>query len=444
MREAFAPAGLLTRLGELAAMSDSNKTRRNVFAILALLLLALIALVLFRCSCRAPGNPEPPLPVANSPQAVSAAIPAPAVSGPKIPDEVLTPATVQAPVKVKAGAVFSVQWTGPNNPDDYVTIVPKGAPDSAYTNYQPTRLGNSLELTAPMEPGEGEVRYVASRSKKVLGRAAITVEAVAATLTAPDEAVLGTVIVVGWTGPNNPGDYVTVVPKGAPDGQYGNYTETARGAALNLTLPPIAGDAELRYMSGQGRFVLGRRVIRVLTPAVSLSAADEAIAGSTLTVNWTGPNNSGDYITIVAKTKPDGQYGNYSVVSKGSPLTVLVPIEPGETELRYMTGQGGKVLERRALRVVAAQIVLDAPAEVVAGTTVAVTWSGPNHGGDYITIVPKSTRDGQYAVYANTNGGSPAKIAAPKEIGEAEVRYMSGQGAKVLGRRAVTVVANAE
>jgi Ca-activated chloride channel family protein len=158
-----------------------------------------------------------------------------------------------------------------------------------------------------------------------------------------------------------------------------------------------------------------------------------------LNVNWTGPGNSGDYITIVAKTKPDGQYGNYGVLSKRSPVAVLVPIEPGEAELRYMTGQGAKVLARRALRVVVAQIILEAPDEALAGQSVTVTWSGPNFGGDYITIVPKKTPDGQYAAYANASGGSPLKIVAPKALGEVEVRYMSGQGSKVLARRPLVI-----
>jgi hypothetical protein len=194
-------------------------------------------------------------------------------------------------------------------------------------------------------------------------------------------------------------------------------------------------------MSGQGNRVLGRRAIKIVTPDVTMSAAEEAIAGSTLQVNWTGPGNSGDYISIVAKAKLDGQYGNYGILSKTATVAVLVPIEPGEMELRYMTGQGAKVLGRRALRVVGAQITLDAPAEAAAGLPVTVDWTGPNYGGDYLTIVPKSLPDGQYAAYADTSGQSPAKIIAPKTPGEAEVRYMSGQGAKVLARRSIRVVA---
>lgn len=424
-------------------MPESPRSRRNVIIILALLLLALLTLILFRCSCRSPRK-LPIQPSATKPTPTASAVAPEPPETQKAPEEILTPATIVVPPTVKAGATFSVQWTGPNNPEDYLTIVVKDSPEGAYANYQQTRVGSPLELTAPMQAGGYEVRYVAARSKKVLGRTLIAVDAVEATLTAPEEAVLGTVISVGWTGPNNAGDYVTVVPKGTPDGQYGNYTETSQGALLNLTLPPTAGDAELRYMSAQGRLVLGRRAIKIVAPSVNLAAAEEAVAGSLLTINWTGPNNAGDYITIVAKTKPDGQYGNYSNVSAGSPLTVLVPIEPGEAELRYMTGQGSKVLTRRALRVVAAKISLEAPAEGVAGLPVSITWTGPNHSGDYITIVAKGARDGHYAAYTNTTAGSPMKIAAPKETGEAEVRYMSGQGSKVLARRTITIVEKTE
>jgi Ca-activated chloride channel family protein len=121
---------------------------------------------------------------------------------------------------------------------------------------------------------------------------------------------------------------------------------------------------------------------------------------------------------------------------------VLVPIDPGEDELRYMTGQGDKVLARRALRVVAARITLAPPAEAEAGSPVLVLWTGPDYPGDYITIVEKSKPDGQYGNFVNSRQGSPAKILAPKETGEAEVRYMSGQDGKVLARHPITIVPN--
>jgi Ca-activated chloride channel family protein len=42
-----------------------------------------------------------------------------------------------------------------------------------------------------------------------------------------------------WTGPNGPGDYITIVQEGAPEGAYLSYAITA-------------GAYETRYVAGKG------------------------------------------------------------------------------------------------------------------------------------------------------------------------------------------------
>jgi Ca-activated chloride channel family protein len=332
-----------------------------------------------------------------------------------------------------------VQWTGPNNPDDYVTIVRPEAPAPAYASYRKTDEGPALALTAPVEPGSYELRYVTGKSKTVLARAAITVDPITASVKAPAELKLGAPFSVAWTGPNNEGDYITIVDKGAPDAAYSSYVDTRSGSPATLTAPPEAGDAEVRYVSGQGRKVLARQAVRIVAPQVSLSGPAEAVAGSTADIAWTGPDNAGDYITVVAAGTPDGQYGNYTNTSGGSPLKLLIPIMEGQAELRYMTGQGGRVLARRALQIVAAKVTLSAPDRCAPGAAVSIAWTGPNNPGDYITVVIEGTPDARYAEYQYTTGGSPLTVNAPKEAGPAEVRYVAGQGGVVLARRKITV-----
>ncbi len=74
--------------------------------------------------------------------------------------------------------------------------------------------------------------------------------------------------------------------------------------------------------------------------------------GTPVSITWTGPNNPGDYVTVVVKGPPDGQYGAYTHTSSGSPLTVEAPKQAGEAEIRYVAGQGDKVLARIPIRVV--------------------------------------------------------------------------------------------
>jgi Ca-activated chloride channel family protein len=421
-------------------------SRRNLIVAIVLFLLVLVALLWTRCAHAEPSvatptaaalAPAAPAPAAATVATSGAAAPAEKSAPPAQPEEKLTPATIRAPASVVAGSVFRVEWIGPNNPRDYLTVVPPDAPDARYDRYVETKQGPALDFTAPIDAGDYEIRYVAERSKKVLGRAALKVQAATATLSAADTAVIGTTIPVNWTGPNNLHDYVTVVPKGTPDGHYENYTETARGSPLQLALPVTAGDAELRYMTGDGNKVLGRRAIRIEEAKVTLQAADQVTAGTVFKVEWTGPNNPHDYVTVVPKGTPDGQYRNYTDTARGPVLDVTAPVEPGEAELRYMTGAGSRVLARRLITVVAATVSLDAPAEAVAGASVRVAWTGPNNRGDYITIVRQGTPDGQYARYQDTSRGSPAQVEAPMDAGPAEIRYVAGQGAKVLARRSL-------
>jgi Ca-activated chloride channel family protein len=354
--------------------------------------------------------------------------------------EVLTAATLKVPPQVIAGAAFAVEWTGPDNPGDYVTIVPKGAPDDSYESNAYTRQGSPLVLTALIDPGAAEVRYVTARSRKVLARAPLEIRPAEVTLLAPAQATAGAVVTIAWTGPGNSGDYVTIVPKERPDGEYLNYDAARAGAPAKVTAPITPGDAEIRYMSGQGRRVLARRGITIAAAEVTLTAVDEVQAGAVVVIEWSGPGNAGDYLTIVPRAAADGKYENYTNVRPGQPAQVTAPIEAGDCEIRYMTGQGAKVLARRALKVVAAAVTIGAPDEAKAGAPVTITWTGPGNSGDYLTIVPAGEPDGKYANYAAVRAGQAAQVTAPLTAGDNEIRYMTGQGAKVLARRAIRIV----
>lgn len=425
----------------MGGMAKRN-VRRDFLFVVGVIVIVAIVLLLGRCMRKAPAVTAPPAPTPATAPNESAPTAASSVAQEtaKQPDEVLGAATVTSPAKVDAGAAFRVDWTGPDNRGDYVTIVRGDAAAEAHGDFAETKDGSSLELTAPIEPGVYEVRYVTARSRTVLARVAVEVIAVSASLDAVEEVTLGSMFPVAWKGPNNQGDYITIVEKDAPDEKYGSYENTTKGSPVTLTAPTVTGDLELRYVSGQGKKVLARRAIKVIGAEVTLSAAEEGVAGSTIDVVWKGPNNAGDYITVVAEGTPDGQYGNYANVSGGTPLKLLLPIMDGKAELRYMTGQGARVLERRAITIRAAKVTLSALTECAAGAEVSITWTGPNNAGDYITIVAKDASDGKYGDYKNTTSGSPLSVKAPKEAGDAEVRYMSGQGGKVLARFAIRVV----
>ena len=167
------------------------------------------------------------------------------------------------PETVVANTRFEVAWNGPDGPGDYVTIVKAGATRWTNEDYFYTNTGSPGTLTAPLEAGAYELWYVIGSDSTIQSRRPITVTAAAVTLQAPQEVARGADFQVAWTGPNGPGDYVTIVKAGAAPGEYLSYFYTSTGAAGTLTAPDEPGAYEIRYLPGAADVVLATIPITV-------------------------------------------------------------------------------------------------------------------------------------------------------------------------------------
>jgi len=157
-----------------------------------------------------------------------------------------------APAEVEANTVFEVSWNGPDGPGDYVTIVAEGADRWTNESYFYTANGPTGELTAPIEDGAHEIWYVAGSDDTVFATRPITVTPYHITLEAPTAVDAGAEFDVEWTGPDGPGDYITIVPAGSPEGTYFSYAYTAAGSPATITAGTETGDYEVRYIAGTG------------------------------------------------------------------------------------------------------------------------------------------------------------------------------------------------
>ena len=349
-------------------------------------------------------------------------------------------ATLQVPAEVNAGTEFEVSWTGPDNDRDYVTVVPIDAEDGSYQQYNYTREGSPMSFTASIEPGVYEVRYQSDITSGVIARQAFTVVASDITLTVPAEVPAGEPFEVSWTGPDGERDYLTVVPADAPDGSYKEYSYTREGNTLKFNAPIEPGTYELRYQSDREGGVFARQTFTVIPTTITLNAPDSIVAGTEFTVNWTGPDGQRDYITIVPADAPEGTYKSYKYTREGPSLNLIAPIEAGAYEIRYQSDRESGVFARIPVTVTPYTVTLDAPAEVTAGETFTVTWTGPDGPQDYITIVPVGADGNAYTSYAYTRNGASVSITAPDEPGAYEVRYQSDRERGIIfGSRPITV-----
>ncbi|MDJ0824032.1 MAG: VWA domain-containing protein [Rhodobacter sp.] len=347
-------------------------------------------------------------------------------------------ATIEAPDSAVAGSTVQVRWTGPDNKNDFISVAARDADEGAWIEYTYTREGPLLNLRMPPEEGSYELRYVLNDGRKALTRRAIEVTPVAATITPPDSLPAGATVSIDWTGPDYKNDFLAVVAPG--DEGWINYTYTREGSPLGLQMPGEPGDYDIIYTMDQKRTVLERVSITVTGVDFSVSAPESAAVGSEVTVDWTGPDYKNDYIDL-AKAGED-RYVTYTYTREGSPLTLKVPVEPGDYEVRYVLAQDRTVMARTAVKVTPVTASLSGPDTADIGGQIAVTWEGPDYKNDYIDIAKLGARDNQYQKYTYTRQGSPLMLQMPTEPGDYELRYvMSGNNRSILARQPITVAA---
>ncbi|MCP5039348.1 MAG: VWA domain-containing protein [Rhodobacteraceae bacterium] len=346
-----------------------------------------------------------------------------------------------APAEAVAGSTIQVGWIGPDYKNDYLSIASLDQGDNYYVNYEYTREGNPTPLVMPAEPGSYEIRYVLGASRHVAGRTNIEVVEVLASLEAADTAPAGSDLAINWQGPDYKNDHITIAEIGSRGNQYLSYEYTRDGSPASLTLPLTPGDYELRYVVSQDHTILARRAISVSAVTAMLDAPASAASSSKAMISWSGPDYKNDHITIAEIGAKPNQYESYTYTRDGSPLSLQMPTEPGEYEIRYIAGGSPRtILARAPIVIEAVSGSIEAPDSAPANSVLVINWSGPDEKNDHITVAKPGAKPNQYESYTYTREGSPLNLQMPTSPGEYELRYIvQGTDRDILVRRPITV-----
>ncbi len=376
------------------------------------------------------------------------------------PAEIVVPLTGELPRAtvtpaqgvVQATGTVMVDWTGPNEPGDYLVIAPiaQGQDELETRHYSWTKDGTSLPLRVPATAGAYEVRYVLARAGRPIARAALTVTPATATLDAPAEVGGGSVVSVDWTGPKAPRSWIGIVAAGAAPGDYINgafaYIEDA-ASPLQLTAPGTPGRYEIRLVEGVDGTVLVTRPLHVTATTATISGPASGMAGSPVTIVFSPAQApQGSFISIVLPDAEASAYINGSWESiEGEKATMHLPATPGTYEMRYVLAAPGNaaVLARQTIIVTPPVASLNAPDVAMTGATISVQFTGPRGRGDYITIVAPNASGDQYTAYFSVTGDeTTGELTMPILVGSYELRYVMGQAdpdKAVIARRAIVV-----
>lgn len=256
---------------------------------------------------------------------------------------------------------------------------------------------------------------------------------------------------VAWEGPNEPGDYLVIAPIGpnAVEQETRHYAWTRDGTPLPLRAPATAGNYEVHYVLARASRPIGRAPITVTVVTATLTASAEAMAGSPVEVQWTGPRAPGSWIGMVPVGAPVTGHlvGGFTYVENAtSPLNMVAPATPGAYEIRFIEGVDNTQLAMRPIRVTAASATLDAPDSAMAGSPVTIRFTPPQATPDsFIAIVKPNAEASGYLLGSWDNGAGAAEVTIhmPPEAGAYEVRYvLAGPGgAEIVARRPMAATA---
>ncbi|SDD68760.1 vWA domain-containing protein [Aquimonas voraii] len=355
-------------------------------------------------------------------------------------------ASLESADEAPAAASVSVSFTGPADRGDFIGLYRAAAAanesELRYAWVENAEDGR-VQVATPAEAGRYELRYVSPvRDYAVLAQRPLTVTDVGAAIEAPAEVSAGTRLTVRARGPEGSGHWVGFAKVGsAPGAALGYARPTGPESELELMVPAEPGDYELRYVLNESERVLVSRPIKVLAASVYVRGPAEVPAGGSVEVEAAGPIDGSHWIGFAPAGSNAGSYRDYVRPAEGQTrYTLRAPGEPGDYELRYVLNESEAVAARQPIRVVAAQVRIEAPASAPAGSAVAITVEGPAASGSWIGFAPVGAGDGAWEGQYADFDSSPlsVELTAPEGTGAYEIKLVSSDG-KVLARRPITL-----
>jgi Ca-activated chloride channel family protein len=260
-------------------------------------------------------------------------------------------ARLESPEKVENGKPITISWTGPGHPGDHITVTRGGADGTDHTICRPTtRDTGSITTPAPAEAGDYVITYRSARGT-VLDRRPLEVFEVLATLGGPDSAAPEEALAIPWTGPDAAQDFVSIAPPGAAEDDYVRWIPTREGNPARLRAPSEPGSYEVRYVRAADNAVLARRVLEVVETPVELHVPNSVAAGTRFHVRFSGTTRPGDYLTVAEVGSGALDSLDFSFVATGGALTLAAPFEPGQFEVRYISGSDHRIVDAVPLAV---------------------------------------------------------------------------------------------
>ncbi len=358
----------------------------------------------------------------------------------KLTEEVVT---INAPDEAGAGTEIDLSWDAPKTAEAKITLEVAGEKPKFHSNphlYIKGKKEGSIRM--PATEGDYILRWYNLSDRKIVTERAIKVTAQKITITAPDEAIAGTEIELSWDASKGLDSYINLqLAEDKTNSNASPYVYTKKKTSDYLRLPSVAGDYVLRWYNRSDRKILAERPIKLTAANITLSAADEAIAGTETEISWEAPKGLDSFINIQpADEKPNYNASTYIYTKKKTSDYLRLPSTAGSYTLRWYNRGDRKALTERPIVLTAPEVTISVPEEIKAETEIEISWQAPKGLDSFINLQKADEKPNYNAkTYFFTKNKSSQFMKMPAEAGEYVLRWYNRNDRKMLTEKKITI-----
>ncbi len=247
--------------------------------------------------------------------------------------------TINAPDEALAGSEIELSWDAPKGLNSFINIqLADEKPNYNAKTYLYTQKKQSDYMRMPSAAGEYMLRWWNRKDRKIMAEKSITLTAADIQISAPETAIAGTEVEIGWQAPKGLDAFVNIqMSDEKPNYNAKRYVYTKKKTSEWMSLPSYAGEYTLRWWNkGSRDKALSEKTITLTPPEITINAPENGIEGSEIELSWEAPKGLDSFINVqAADEKPNYNTKHYLYTKRQNSGYLKLPNKAGNYKLRW-------------------------------------------------------------------------------------------------------------
>ena len=364
--------------------------------------------------------------------------------------EQLPKVTLTALDEATTGTELIISWDAPDVDKAKMTLQEVDEKPNYHSN--PSLFTENFNKTkeAPMRlpstEGNYLLRFYNLKDKNtVLATHKVTLKAAEIEITAPDEAVTGTELELSWIAPKESKARIVLQMADDKPRYHTNpsiYTELYKKKNNQgiIRLPSDPGKYVLRWFNVSDKKSMLEHPIKLVKAQISVDAPAEAVTGTELELSWIAPKQSKARIVLqMADDKPQYHTNPSVYTEKKKQGMMKLPSEAGDYMLRWFNSSDKKLVMERSIKLVEAQITINAADEAGAGTEIDISWEAPKNSDARITLELAEDKPKYHTNPSIYTKGNKKTLRLPSVAGEYVLRWYNTSDKKLITEHPIKI-----